>query len=313
MAKTNYDMFSSYEILDNLDPLYFTRCDLKTGSYSLLDGFLISKNLRNNVNNFRISHSGSNVSDHSPVEFELLIPLLTISKASSSLPQYVNWKKLTAEQKLAYQNEMSRNLNNINAPYDSILHGNTCCTNDSHKLCLENYYCDLINAVTAAESILPKTRPKCQRSFWTDELTELKRDSVKCDNYWRSIGSPRQGPAFECKKKCHFLYKSALCKEKRKDAREKNDSLHADLANKNGTAFWKTWKSLNNKNDSLSTRVNGETDGPAISDTFATYFESVYANHNTFEHNQLKNKFVTFFSDYYLHHIDDDISPYLIS
>ena len=72
-------------------------------------------------------------------------------------------------------------LNSIDVSYATILHGHTYCTNDAHKLCLENYYCDIINAVLAPVSILPKNNPKSQRSFWTDELTELKRESVESE------------------------------------------------------------------------------------------------------------------------------------
>ena len=101
---------------------------------------------------------------------------------------------------------MTQRLNSIEVSYSAICHGSTCCTNDSHKVCLENYYCDIVNAVLAAEGVLPKTNPNSQRSFWTEELTELKRNSVECLDFWRSIGSPRHGPAFECKKKCHYLF-----------------------------------------------------------------------------------------------------------
>ena len=145
--------------MSGFDATSFTRCDLKTGSFSLLDGFLISNNLRSRINNVRISHDGSNVSDHSPVEFDLEIPISLITQAPSRLPRYVNWKKLTTEQKSAFHHEMSQRLNSIEVSYASTCHGSSCCTNDSHKVCLENYYCDIVNAVLAAEAVLPKTNP----------------------------------------------------------------------------------------------------------------------------------------------------------
>ena len=89
--------------------------------------------------------------------------------------------------------------------------------------------------------------------------------------------------------------------------------MQRNLAEKNGIAFWKKWRRINKNGDSLSTRVNGETEGPAIADTFATYFESVYAGHDTKEHRKLKDKFVTSFSDYYSRHISDNLTPYFIS
>ena len=308
------NLFSAFEIMDNFDVNSFTRCEPKTRSFSILDGFLISNDLRTNVTNVRISHIGTNVSDHSPVEFELTVPISSIVKNPySSMPGYINWKKLTEEQTTAFRHKMLQELNAIDVSYLCILHGDMCCTNDAHKLCLENYYCDIVRAVTTAESVLPKTNPISQRSFWTDELTNLKRESVECTNYWRSIGSPRHGPAFECKKKCQLLYKSKIRREKNNDAKKKSDTLHSDLLEKQGISFWKTWNKINQTGNSLSTRVDGETEGPAIANSFATYFESVYSGHDTFEHEQLRDKFTTNLSNYYAGHINDIISPYYIS
>ena len=70
-------------------------------------------------------------------------------------------------------------------------------------------------AVVAAESVLPKTDPNIQRSFWCDELDDLKKDSIECTNNWKSLGCPRDGPIFECRKKCHYAYKLELRREKK--------------------------------------------------------------------------------------------------
>ena len=54
------------------------------------------------------------------------------------------------------------------------IHGDRCCLDDSHKISLENYYSDIVSAIIYAESFLPKTDPNVQRSFWNEELTDLK-------------------------------------------------------------------------------------------------------------------------------------------
>ena len=70
---------------------------------------------------------------------------------------------------------------------------------------------------------------------------------------------------------------------------------------------------MNNSRDSTATRINGMTDAKGIADTFATYFESVYSNHDTAEHEALKNNFDHLYSKYFSQHVDDDISPYFLS
>ena len=129
------------------------------------------------------------------------------------------------------------NLAKIDVPFNDVLHGNHCCVDDSHKCLLENYYCDIMNAVINAESILPKTNPNSNRSFWDSELSELKSRSVECTNYWKSHGCPKSGPVYNCRKKCHFLYKSSLRRKKQATEKEYNDALYCDLVIRTGFHF----------------------------------------------------------------------------
>ena len=69
------------------------------------------------------------------------------------------------------------------------VYGDCCCQDEEHKVHLENYYCDIMNAVVKAESFLPKSSPTFQRSFGSAELDELKKNSIECCNYWKSMGS----------------------------------------------------------------------------------------------------------------------------
>ena len=120
------------------------------------------------------------------------------------IPQYVNWKKLSDPDKSRFEDAMRTNLAAIIVPFHSILHGNTCCTDDSHKIALEQYYNGIMSAVMMAETVLPKTNPSYERSFWDDNLSELKSRSIECNNYWKSVGCPKSGPDYECRKSCHY-------------------------------------------------------------------------------------------------------------
>ena len=78
-----------------------------------------------------------------------------------------------------------------------------------------------------------------------------------------------------------------------------------DILNKDGHAFWKLWKKLNDTCDS------GKTDAKEIANTFASYFESVYGNHDTPEHEALKTKFGEKYAKYFQQHqSDNSISNY---
>ena len=72
------DLMSEYGLVSCFDSIVdfehhfaFTRYDVKTGSYTLIDRILLSKDLVPFVDNEQISCYGNNVSEDVPVEIDL--------------------------------------------------------------------------------------------------------------------------------------------------------------------------------------------------------------------------------------------------
>ena len=306
-----YDLMSSFEVDVNFNPdTAFTRYDRKTKSYSLIDGILISKDLKSKVSRISICHDGNNVSDHIPVELDLVLNVQELKSENIRLPLYVNWKKLSSEQKTIFSDKMTENLANIHIPPNELLHGDKCCQENGHVLALENYFDNIVAAVLQAESVLPKTNPNIQRSFWNEDLMDLKQASIDCNTNWKNMGCPKSGPVYECRKRCHYTYKSAIRKSKAESREKTNGELYEDLTSKNGVAFWKKWNSINKAGNIMSSRINGETEEQGIANEFANYFQSVYSGSDSSVYSNLKEKFHAEFHDYYDTHINDNISPY---
>ena len=304
-----YNLVSALDIDESFDAdSAFTRFDVKTNSYTLIDGILISEDLRSKVSRVGIFQDGDNVSDHLPVEMDITLHITEVDTKKPRLPLYVNWKKLTAEQKTFFKDKMVECLSKVNVPPD-IYHGNKCCNENTHNFLLEQYYLDIVAAVSRAELILPKTNPNAQRSFWNPELDELKEASIECDIHWKSIGRPKMGPAFECWKKCRFSYKSAIRRAKAENDKAMNEALLNDLANKDGVAFWKKWNSINKAGNLISSRINGETDEKGIAEKSAFPFR--ISDNPAFV--SLKERFTDDFANYYSQHIDDNIHPFFVT
>ena len=133
-----FNLFSCFDINANFDPdNAFTRSDAKTNSYTLIDGILISYELRDIVSDIRIVHQGDNLSDHCPVEVVINVEVSQSYFKKPVLPQYVNWKKLTDMDKTCFEEAMRTNLACRNEPFHSILHGDKCCFDDSHTIFAE--------------------------------------------------------------------------------------------------------------------------------------------------------------------------------
>ena len=309
-----YWLFSAFELSHDFDALAaYTRYDIKTRSYTLIDGFLVSQGLKPFIKNVHIGHYEDNVSDHLPVELDLYVTLEEVDIGKSINLPYVNWHKLSQEQQLNFRQRLSENLGKISFPLSSINHGSHLCFNDCHKASIEWYYEEIVMAILNAEQSLPHVNPAIQWSFWSDELSFLKNESVNSTNEWKQAGCPSSGPLYDSKKDCHYRYKKEIQKCKQEDEKRRNDALYNDLIGHDTNAFWKKWNLMNRVGDPLVTRIEGETNQADITEVFSRYFESVYSGHETREHMSMKSEFYESFNSYFGLHVTDDISPYYLS
>ena len=74
---------------------------------------MISSDLRNIVDNVRISNYGDNVSDHLVVELDLHVEVEEACSSRVKPSPYVNWRKLKEDDISLFRGRMSENLRNI--------------------------------------------------------------------------------------------------------------------------------------------------------------------------------------------------------
>ena len=109
-----HNLISCFDTVENFDKQSsYTRYDVKTGSYTLIDGILISDELKGAISNVRISLHGDNLSDHCPVELDIEVSISKSSYVKPKLPLYVNWKKLSETHLDRFKTEMETHLSSI--------------------------------------------------------------------------------------------------------------------------------------------------------------------------------------------------------
>ena len=83
---SDHSLVSIFDLMPEFDiQTSFTRCDLKTNSFSLIDGVLVSRNLCDRISDVCIADYGDNLSDHRPIEFCLDV-ILNEGKATTFYP-----------------------------------------------------------------------------------------------------------------------------------------------------------------------------------------------------------------------------------
>ena len=305
---SDHSLVSIFDLMPEFDiQTSFTRCDLKTNSFSLIDGVLVSRNLCDCISVVCISDYGDNLSDHRPIEFCLDVILNEISQHKVKPQPFIHWNRLKSDEIIKFRQKMSNNLDAISFPITSLVHGDKCCSDSNHMTQIRDYYCALVDAVISSDSVLPRFNPVIHKPYWSEEISDLKRKSIDCCNKWREDGCPRSGDVYQCKRRCSLEYKKAIKAAKAEYDSRINYDLHDHLASLDNDAFWKVWRNQIKERNPLSTRVDGETSERGIAEAFRVHFQRVYSNHNTPEHESLKSQFNDKFAEYFSSHINDSI------
>ena len=229
------------------------------------------------------------------VDIELCIDVIDNSSLNRRSPG-INWANVDEEARLQYANRMKANLDSIAIPFHSLLHGNNCCDSFEHIFCIEEYYHSIVNAISDADKLLPRSKPGISKDYWNADLTNLKAASFDAFNVWRDAGKPSSGPIFNLKKSANSRYKLAARKAKKTFDQGRSDSIHNDLVNKNSTKFWKSWQELHGKRGDVSARINGKIDDTDIANEFATNFREIYDEANSDQAKRLSDDFESLYT-----------------
>ena len=314
---SQHNLICTFDLRDNFDPINsYTRSSSSANGdvFSLLDFILISDELKHFVSNVTINHFSDNLSDHVPVtaDFDLILSDI-VSHKPNYRPANINWENLNEEVRTQYADSMEKNLRAIKVPFHDLLHGNCCCDSSDHIFAIENYFNDIVTAISDADKCIPRTRPGLSKSFWNDELSSLKNASYDAYIMWRDSGRPSSGLIFNLKKDAHYRYKCAIRRSKKLSDQDHSDRIHDGLINGSGKDFWKGWQNVHGKSDNGSARINGKTDNKDIANEFAANFKKVYDEANSDRARQLSQDFLSAYSVYFNDHISDDLFEHYLS
>ena len=310
-----HDLISCFDCVENFDATtYYTRSD--TRSRTLIDGFVFSSSLKDNVKSVDILQCGNNISDHLPVIMEMSLKTDTMNRCNVDKPTVnstISWSKMREDEILKYKNVMDSMLDDVSVPFSTMEHDYNICTSIDHIALIEEYYSKIVDCITVSESYLPKTRPSHQKSYWNNYLTQLKTDSIDAHKAWNDAGSPRHGILFDNKKATNNKYKKEIRTCQVRFRKNQSDDLFHDLTNKNQNAFWKTWNKMNSVNVPPVPCINGKVVEQDIADCFADEFEKIYDASDPIVNDKLKREFYEMFPAYFQSHQHDDIRGYLLS
>jgi len=122
---------------------------------------------------------------------------------------------------------------------------------------------------------------------------ELKERSVTSCKLWKEAGRPRSGPIFNRYRSDKSAYRHGIRSRQREktEVRDTND-LHEALLRKQGTHFWKWWKSKFECTDRPISYINGINDVETIAEHFAAHFSRACTSNSTVGADRLKKEYL---------------------
>ena len=103
---------------------------------------------------------------------------------------------------------------------------------------VDQYYARIISVLKSAELMfIPNVPSNLFKSWWSEDLRNLKAKAVQSHRIWEMAGKPKHGQAFDLKAKDKLLYKKEIRESKNREIDSVTDSLHETLLNKSSTKF----------------------------------------------------------------------------
>lgn len=171
---------------------------------------------------------------------------------------------------------------------------------------LEQIYKDIVRTLKLASD---ETIPSCKKDFfkfwWDHDLDELKSRSVTSCNIWRAAGRPRSGPIFNNYRRDKASYRHSIRNKRISETEVYTNALHEALMKKQGTVFWKCWRSKFNKGVQIINSVNGVSDKSAIAQHFVSHFSKSCSSNDALAADRLYVKYTDMRANYTGAHLDN--------
>ena len=245
------------------------------------DHFLISRSIASATKQHLILESGANVSDHLPLMMELSVSLSVAPErhAENAKTPSLKWEKCSNEHKQAYTNQLSQCL--LDAPPGLTQCRKSHCSDQTCLTSIQQEHDALIGLMKKADKVLPRHKPGVQKSWWTDELTDLKNQNIEIHRLWQLEGKPHHGRVNDERLRVKAAYRRALKTSRRAPQQTCWNRMHDAFTTKDTNQFWKEWKKQYGSNKShLHPVVDGISSKPDIAENFKTHFTAISKPNN---------------------------------
>ena len=250
---------------------------------SWIDHVLCSRSCSTLVSDVFASHSGSNLSDHSPLFFCIRADCQSPSHLSSSessspsLSTKIDWSRISVDDVDRYCHMVHHLLPSL--PLAVV----TCSRSDcsEHLDLLDSFAQSLLSPLVSSSSLcFPCVSPSPPKiPGWNDGTRKLREMSIFWDKVWVEAGCPSAGVLFNIKRNTKSRFKYAVCRLKRRKEYLIRERFASSFTSRKKYQFSCEVRRLNRVRKSIAPCVGGVTGAQHIANLFSSRFESLLNKH----------------------------------
>ena len=269
----DYDLKCCENLAD--PPIEYTYFQETMGRSSLIDHMFVNSDLFSNVLSFKCIESGINLSDHVPINCVMTFSeavservTCTVSNKPCKPLNRLRWDKGNTD---LYYYRTGEMLQDLSVPYELLgqCKGSDCC----HQVGINNFYGALVNILTyAAQEAIPVMSVNSIKPYWSEELQQLKENSIQAHTVWADVGKPRNGVLNRLRLQAKYNYKRALKQTMLNFEWDLDDDLSQLYLRKDMNKFWRNWQSRFSKRNVKPQHIDNLTDPQLIADRFGEAF-----------------------------------------
>ena len=294
MMTDNNLVMSDIALLSNV----FTYISDNGANATWIDHVLASYAVNNSIATINVLYDYV-CSDHRPMSVTLnclsghTVDGSSDSQVSNDLVSVYDWARTTTSDIETYQVYLICALCNIVIPEHIHCDCDQHCRNNVHKVAIDMYYNNVIEAVKyALKNAIPNKGLQCSDynvPGWNDVVQDKYNLSREAFIDWVALGKPRSGTAFQRMSRLRASFKLAFryCKQHEEQLRLDSCAKSLDLGD--AKKFWhNVYKISNDKVTKYANCINGAYGDSEIVNMWKSHFEKLY---NSVDVGKWKEKF----------------------
>ena len=278
------DFISDENLINSLEldianvPYTYENMRVNPPTFSTLDHFLISPNLRNMVISYETLFLHNDFSDHYPLKLTLDINIENFKTDKKEFIPCVAWHKCTEASKEWYKEETDNALLQINPNHEALRCRNRKCS--LHTEYIYELHKNIIKICKEASTkCFPHTSLNDSKKVvpgWNEHVREHAENAKMWHDVWVQSGKPRQGDIANMKRKSRLKYHYAIRHVTKENIRIRNFKMAEAISNNNDRVLWDEVRKMSKTSNNLPNAMDGVTGTDEICSIFADKYDLLY-------------------------------------